>query len=147
MEALQMVGTEPLRGKILIDISNPLQQAGDGSMVMAFCNTDSLGERIQKAFPLTRVVKALNTVNCEVMIEPSRVPGDHNLFIAGNDAMAKTEVINHLNAWFSWKTENIVDLGDITAARGTEMMMPLWMRLFQGVIGHPHFNYHIIRGR
>jgi predicted dinucleotide-binding enzyme len=146
MEALETVGPEPLRGKILIDISNPLQQATDGSMVMAFCNTDSLGERIQKAFPLTRVVKALNTVNCEVMIEPSRVPGDHNLFIAGNDAMAKKEVINHLNAWFSWKPENIVDLGDITAARGTEMMMPLWMRLFQSVIGHPHFNYQIIRG-
>jgi predicted dinucleotide-binding enzyme len=146
MEALETVGPEPLRGKILIDISNPLQQASDGSMVMAFCNTDSLGERIQKAFPLTRVVKALNTVNCEVMIEPSRVPGDHNLFIAGNDAMAKKEVINHLNAWFSWKPENIVDLGDITAARGTEMMMPLWMRLFQSVIGHPHFNYQIIRG-
>jgi predicted dinucleotide-binding enzyme len=146
MEALETVGPEPLRAKILIDISNPLQQASDGSMVMAFCNTDSLGERIQKAFPQTRVVKALNTVNCEVMIEPSRVPGDHNLFIAGNDAMAKKEVINHLNAWFGWKPENIVDLGDITAARGTEMMMALWMRLFQGVIGHPHFNYQIIRG-
>jgi hypothetical protein len=146
MEALETVGSEPLRGKILIDISNPLQQASDGSMVMAFCNTDSLGERIQKAFPQTRVVKALNTVNCEVMIEPSRVPGDHNLFIAGNDAMAKKEVINHLNAWFSWKPENIVDLGDITAARGTEMIMLLWMRLFQSVIGHPHFNYQIIRG-
>jgi predicted dinucleotide-binding enzyme len=146
MEASETVGSEPLRGKILIDISNPLQQASDGSMVMAFCNTDSLGERIQKAFPQTRVVKALNTVNCEVMIEPSRVPGDHNLFIAGNDAMAKKEVINHLNAWFSWKPENIVDLGDITAARGTEMIMPLWMRLFQSVIGHPHFHYQIIRG-
>jgi hypothetical protein len=147
MEALETVGPEPLRGKILIDVSNPLQQADDGSMIMAFCNTDSLGERIQKAFPSTRVVKGLNTVNCEVMVNPSLVPGDHNLFICGNDAPAKKEVIDHLSAWFGWKPENIIDLGDITAARGTEMMMPLWMRLFQGVIGHPHFNYHIIRGR
>jgi predicted dinucleotide-binding enzyme len=146
MEALKTVGPEPLRGKILIDVSNPLQAGEDGTMVLAFCNADSLGERIQKAFPETRVVKALNTVNCEIMIAPSRVPGDHNLFICGNDAPAKKEVIHHLSAWFGWKPENIIDLGDITAARGTEMMMPLWMRLFQGVIGHPHFNYHIIRG-
>src|SRR5262249_16613959 len=77
MEALQTVGAEPLRGKILIDVSNPLQQEKDGGMIMAYCNTDSLGEQIQKAFPWARVVKALNTVNCDIMIEPSRVPGDH----------------------------------------------------------------------
>jgi 8-hydroxy-5-deazaflavin:NADPH oxidoreductase len=147
MEALESVGVEPLRGKILIDVSNPLQQDKDGSMVLGFCNTDSLGERIQRAFPQTRVVKALNTVNCDIMIEPSRVPGDHNLFICGNDAAAKKEVAKYLNEWFGWKIDNIIDLGDITAARGTEMMMPLWMRLFQGVIGHPHFNWQIARGQ
>jgi predicted dinucleotide-binding enzyme len=147
MEALESVGAESLRGKILIDVSNPLQQNKDGSMVLGFRNTDSLGERIQKAFPLTRVVKALNTVNCDIMVEPSRVPGDHNLFICGNDTLAKKEVTKHLSEWFGWKPENIIDLGDITAARGTEMMMPLCMRLFQGVIGHPHFNYHIVRGQ
>lgn len=146
MEALQMAGAEPLRNKILIDVSNPLQQEKDGGMILAFCNTDSLGEQIQKAFPWTRVVKALNTVNCDIMIEPSRVPGDHNLFICGNDAAAKKDVTTYLAEWFGWKLENIIDLGDITGARGAEMMMPLWMRLFQGVIGHPHFNYHIVRG-
>jgi len=146
MEALGTVDAESLRGKILIDVSNPLQQAEDGSMIMSFCNTDSLGERIQKAFPNTRVVKALNTVNCEVMVNPSLVPGDHNLFICGNDAAAKGEVVSLLASWFSWKPENIVDLGDITGARGMEMLMPLWLRLFQGVIGHPHFNYQIVRG-
>jgi 8-hydroxy-5-deazaflavin:NADPH oxidoreductase len=146
MEALESVGVEPLRGKILIDVSNPLQQDKDGSMILGFCNTDSLGERIQTAFPETRVVKALNTVNCDIMVEPSRVPGDHNPFICGNDAAAKKEVTKHLSEWFAWKIDNIIDLGDITAARGTEMMMPLWLRLFQGVIGHPHFNYHIVRG-
>jgi 8-hydroxy-5-deazaflavin:NADPH oxidoreductase len=147
MEALDSIGAEPLRNKILIDVSNPLQQDKAGSMILGFCNTDSLGERIQRAFPQTRVVKALNTVNCDVMVDPSRVPGDHNLFICGNDATAKKEVAKHLNEWFGWKIDNIIDLGDITAARGTEMMMPLWMRLFQGVIGHPHFNWQIVRGQ
>jgi 8-hydroxy-5-deazaflavin:NADPH oxidoreductase len=80
------------------------------------------------------------------MIEPSRVSGDHNLFICGNHAAAKKEVTKYLCDRFGWKQDNIIDLGDITAARGTEMMMPLWMRLFQGVIGQPHFNYHIVRG-
>jgi predicted dinucleotide-binding enzyme len=147
MEALGTVDAESLRGKILIDVSNPLQQAEDGSMIMSFCNTDSLGERIQKAFPNTRVVKALNTVNCEVMVNPSLVPGDHNLFICGNDAAAKKEVINLLANWFSWNPENIVDLGDITGARGMEMLMPFWLRLFQSVFGHPYFNYQIVRGQ
>jgi predicted dinucleotide-binding enzyme len=147
MEALESVGAEPLRNKILIDVSNPLQQDKDGSMILGFCNTDSLGERIQRAFPQTRVVKALNTVNCDIMVDPSRVPGDHSLFICGNDATAKKEVAKHLNEWFGWKIDNSIDLGDITAARGTEMMMSLWIRLFQGVIGNPHFNYHIVRGQ
>jgi predicted dinucleotide-binding enzyme len=147
MEALETVGAEPLRDKILIDVSNPLQQNKDGTMVLGFCNTDSLGEQIQKAFPFTRVVKALNTVNCDIMVDPSRVPGDHNLFICGNDAAAKKEVTKYLNEWFRWKIDNIIDVGDITVARGTEMMMPLWMRLFQSVIGHPHFNWQIVRGK
>jgi len=147
MEALASIGEEPLHDKILIDVSNPLEQDEKGSMILGFCNTDSLGERIQKTFPLTQVVKALNTVNCDIMVEPSRVPGDHNLFICGNDAKAKKEVAGYLSEWFGWKIDNIIDLGDITAARGTEMMMPLWMRLFQGVIGHPRFNYHIVRGQ
>lgn len=147
MEALESVGPEPLRNKILIDVSNPLQQNKDGSTILGFCNTDSLGEQIQKAFPWARVVKALNTVNCDIMVEPSRVPGDHNLFICGNDATAKKDVIKYLGDWFGWKSDNVIDLGDITRARGTEMMMPLWLQLFQGVIGHPHFNYHIVRGQ
>jgi hypothetical protein len=146
MEALDTVGAERLKNKILIDVSNPLQQNEDGSMILGFCNTDSLGEQIQRAFPRTRVVKALNTVNCDIMVDPARVPGDHNLFICGNDGNAKKEVAKYLNDWFGWKIDNIIDVGDITAARGTEMMMPLWMRLFQGVIGHPHFNWQIARG-
>lgn len=146
LDALELVGKEPLGGKILIDVSNPLQSTDDGSIIMAFCNTDSLGERIQRAFPEVLVVKALNTVNCEIMVEPARVPGSHDLFICGNDVAAKKRVTQLLSEWFGWKPENVIDLGDIRGARGTEMMMMLWMRLFQSVIGHPHFNYHIVRG-
>ena len=146
IEALEMTGGDVLRNKVLIDVSNPLEASADGSIRMAFCNDDSLGERIQRAFPESRVVKALNTVNCEVMIDPSRVPGDHNLFICGNDPAAKMQVTELLNDWFGWKLENIIDLGDITGARGTEMLMPFWLRLFQGVIRHPHCNYQIMRG-
>ena len=80
---------------------------------MTICNTDSLGEQTQREFPKARVVKALNTVNCEVMINPGRVPGDHALPICGNDAEAKKEVAAKLSEWFGWKPSNIVDLGDI----------------------------------
>src|SRR5215467_9335010 len=116
-------------------------------MILGFCSTDSFGERIQRAFPQTRVVKALNAVNCDIMIDPSRFPVDHNLFICGNDANAKNEVAKYLSDWFGWKIDNIIDVGDITAASGTEMMIPLWLRLFQGVIGHPHLNWQIVRGQ
>ncbi len=145
LEALNFAGTAPLRGKILIDVANPLQSGEDGSITLSLCNSDSLGERIQEAFPETKVVKALNTVNCEVMVNPSRVPGDHNLFICGNDVAAKIQVIKYLSEWFGWKPENIIDLGDIVGARGMEMFLPLWLRLFQRVIGHPHFNVQVTR--
>jgi predicted dinucleotide-binding enzyme len=80
------------------------------------------------------------------MIEPARVPGNHDLFICGNDVAAKKQVTQLLSEWFGWQPANVIDLGDIRGARGTEMMMPFWMRLFQSVIGHPHFNYHIVPG-
>jgi 8-hydroxy-5-deazaflavin:NADPH oxidoreductase len=112
---------------------------------LTMCNTDSLGEQVQREFPDVRVVKALNTVNCDVMVEPSRVPGDHDLFICGNDAAAKREVAARLSEWFDWKSTNIIDLGDITNSRGTEMFLALWVRLW-GALGTPHFNIHVIRG-
>jgi predicted dinucleotide-binding enzyme len=91
------------------------------------------------------VVKALNTVNCDIMIAPSRVPGDHDLFICGNDPAAKREVTDRLCEWFGWKSGNIIDLGDITNSRGTEMFLALWVRLM-GVLKTPHFNIHVVRG-
>jgi predicted dinucleotide-binding enzyme len=145
LSALREARAENLRGKILIQVGNPLDFSKGMPPSMTVCNTDSLGEQTQREFPDTHVVKALNTINCEVMIAPSRVPGDHQLFICGNDANAKGKVTHHLSDWFGWKPANILDLGDITAARGTEMFLPLWLRLW-GVVGSPIFNIQVMRG-
>lgn len=144
--ALRQAGAANLRGKILIQVGNPLDTSKGMPPSLTVCNTDSLGEQTQREFPDVRVVKALNTVNCEIMIAPSRVPGDHDLFICGNDATAKREVSDRLCEWFGWKPGNIIDLGDITNARGTEMFLALWVRLW-GVLGTPHFNIHVVRGK
>jgi predicted dinucleotide-binding enzyme len=143
--ALRQAGAANLRGKILIQVGNPLDFSKGMPPTLTVCNTDSLGEQTQREFPDVRVVKALNTVNCDVMIEPARVPGDHDLFICGNDAAAKREVTDRLCEWFGWKAGNIIDLGGITNSRGTEMFLALWVRLW-GVVGHPHFNVHVVRG-
>ena len=146
LAALRQAGANNLRGKILVHVGNPLDASKGMPPTLTVCNTDSLGEQVQREFPDVRVVKALNTVNCDIMIAPSRVPGDHELFICGNDAAAKREVADRLCEWFGWKPGNIVDLGDITNARGTEMFLALWVRLW-GVLGTPHFNIHVVRGK
>jgi predicted dinucleotide-binding enzyme len=145
LDALEAAGREPLAGKILIDVANPLDFSAGMPPTLTPCNTDSLGEQIQRAFPDVRVVKALNTVNCEVMVSPGLVPGVHHLFICGNDGGSKARVRELLAAWFGWKPANVIDLGDITSARGTEMLLPLWIRLM-GVLGTPHFNFHVVVG-
>jgi predicted dinucleotide-binding enzyme len=144
LEALRQAGAANLRGKILIECANPLDFSRDMPPTLTVCNTDSLGEQVQREFPETKVVKALNTVNCAVMVRPALVPGDHHLFICGNDAAAKTTVIHHLVAWFGWERNGIIDLGDITGARGMEMWMPLWLRLY-GKFGTPIFNLQLIQ--
>jgi len=143
LAALRLAGMDNLRDKILIQVGNPLDFSKGMPPSLTVCNTDSLGEQTQREFPETRVVKALNTVNCEVMINPARVPGDHALPICGNDAPAKAEVARKLSEWFGWKPSNIVDIGDITGARGTEMYLPLWLRLW-GAIGTPVFNIQLV---
>lgn len=141
LEALTMAGAHHLRGKVLIDVANPLDFSGGMPPTLLVCNTDSLAEQIQRRFPEARVVKALNTMNCAIMVNPGLVPGDHNVFLSGNDAAAKSTVAEILS-WFGWKRENIIDLGDITTARGPEMAMALWLRLWH-TIGHTNFNFHI----
>jgi 8-hydroxy-5-deazaflavin:NADPH oxidoreductase len=127
-EALKMSGTENLRGKILIDIANPLDFSKGMPPTLSVCNTDSLGEQIQRTYPEVKVVKSLNTVNCKVMVDPAIVPGEHDIFVCGNDEEAKKKVTDILKNWFGWKS--VLDLGDITAARGLEMYLPLWLRLY-----------------
>ncbi|HWF19742.1 MAG TPA: NAD(P)-binding domain-containing protein [Verrucomicrobiae bacterium] len=144
LEALRQAGANNLRGKIVIDVSNPLDASKGMPPSLTICNTDSLGEQIQREFPDARVVKALNTVNCYVMVEPKIVPGEHHLPICGNDAKAKREVMAKLCEWFGWKEGSFIDLGDITNARGTEMYLALWIRLWQA-LGTPKFNIRIVR--
>ena len=142
LDALNMAGAGALAGKVLIDVANPLV-FGDGPPTLSVCNDDSLGEQIQRAFPQARVVKALNTVNASVMVTPGELSERHNIFICGDDADAKRQVAELLES-FGWHPDDVVDLGDITAARGTEMYLPLWLRMMSAT-GTPRFNIRIVR--
>ncbi len=143
IEALSLAGSENLENKVLLDISNPLDFSRGIPPTLTICNTDSLGEQIQKAFPKTKVVKSLNTLNAYLMVNPSIISGDHNLFISGNEKSAKEEV-EQLLISFGWKKSNLIDLGDITTSRGTEMLLPIWLRLW-GALGTPEFNFNIVK--
>jgi predicted dinucleotide-binding enzyme len=138
LEALASAGAENLAGKVLIDVSNALDPSQGMPPRVAVANDDSIGEQIQRAYPDTRVVKALNTVNLQVMVDPAGVPGDHVLFVAGNDEGAKAQVVELLGS-FGWPPDRIVDLGDITGARATEQYLVLWLRLLVR-LGHARFN-------
>jgi predicted dinucleotide-binding enzyme len=85
-------------------------------------------------------------MNAMLMVDPSLVPGDHSVFLSGNDAAAKDAVAVYLQQWFGWKKENIIDIGDMTTARGTEMLLPIWVRLY-GAFKSPMFNFHIARAK
>jgi len=143
LRALQAAGEANLAGKVLIDVSNALDFSGGMPPVLKPVNTDSVGEQIQRAFPEARVVKALNTMNCQIMVDPARIPGEHNAFICGDDAAAKAAV-TELLASFGWPREAIIDLGDIGASRGTEMVLLLWLRLMQA-FGDADFNFAVLR--
>ena len=143
LEALRMAEEENLADKILVDVANPLDFSQGMPPILAVCNADSLGDQIQHLFPRSKVVKTLNTVNCNVMVDPALVPGEHDVFVCGNDEGAKDEVRELLNS-FGWPVERIIDLGDITAARGTEMYLPLWLRLM-GTSGGANFNIRVVR--
>jgi 8-hydroxy-5-deazaflavin:NADPH oxidoreductase len=143
LAALGEAGVANLAGKVLIDMANPLDFSGGMPPTLAVCNTDSLGEQIQSTFPDTKVVKSLNTMNCDVMVNPARVPGDHVVFVCGEDEDATRQVTELLES-FGWPPARIVDLGGIRAARGTEMYLPLWLNLF-GAVGTPNFNIGVVR--
>jgi predicted dinucleotide-binding enzyme len=145
LTALEQAGKENMKNKILLDVSNPLDFSKGMIPSLSVSNTDSLGEQIQRAFPATKVVKSLQTINASLMVNPALVPGDHTIFLGGNDAEAKLK-IRGLLMTFGWKDENILDLGDITSARGTEQILPLWIRIM-GTLQHPFFNFRIVVGQ
>jgi predicted dinucleotide-binding enzyme len=140
LDALRQAGAAALDGKVLVDVANPLDFSRGMPPSLAVCNTDSLGEQIQREFPRARVVKTLNTMNASVMVNPSLVPGDHDVFVSGNDSAAKSLVRDILEKGFGWRS--VVDLGDITTARGTEMLLPIWLRLW-AVFKTPNINFHV----
>lgn len=147
LEALAMADPSAFAGKLVIDVTNPLDfsKGMPPVLVDSMSNTTSLGEQIQTFLPGARVVKALNTITAKLMVEPSLVNGgDHTLPICGNDAAAKAEAVDLLSRAFGWRPTNILDLGDISAARITEAYVPLWVRFWQAT-GSPMFNIKIVQ--
>ncbi len=141
--ALTLAGADHLSGKVVLDISNPLDFSKGFPAFLAaeYSTPESLGEKIQAAFPTARIVKGFNTIASPVMVDATLVPGDHDLFIAGNDAAAKATVTDIAKA-FGWTS--IIDLGDITGARASESLLPTWIRLWQ-TLGTPQFNIKVVR--
>ncbi|GGW44617.1 hypothetical protein GCM10010503_21880 [Streptomyces lucensis JCM 4490] len=144
LEALGAVGAGHLDGKVVVDVSNPLAFE-DGQPRLDPVESDSVGERIQQAFPHARVVKTLNTVNCQVMVDPGRVPGGHAVFVCGENADAK-EQVKELLGEFGWPAGRVLDLGGIRSARAVEMYLPLWLTMFRE-FGHADFNIEVCRAR
>jgi predicted dinucleotide-binding enzyme len=142
VEVVASAGKDNLRDKILVDVSNPLDFSKGFPPTVFTPGDDSLAERVQREVPETKVVKALNTVNANVMVDPARVGADHDMFVSGNDADAKATVSRFLREQFGWK--NVIDLGDLTTARGTENYLPLWLRLMSA-LGTADFNLKIVR--
>jgi 8-hydroxy-5-deazaflavin:NADPH oxidoreductase len=143
LEVFKQAGIDKFKGKVVVDVSNPLDfsKGMPPSLIPQYTNTNSLGEEIQKLLPDANVVKTLNIVNCEVMVNAKKSGGDPTMFISGNNAEAK-EKIKALLDQFGWK--DIIDLGDITAARGTEMLLPIWLRTYMAT-GNGYFGFKIIR--
>ena len=143
MEVMKQAGEKNLSGKVLIDVSNSLDFSKGMPPVLSIVNTTSVGEEIQKAYPKLKVVKALNTMWCGLMVNPAMINGgDHSTFVSGNDKDAK-ETVKHILKSFGWQEKNILDLGDITSARGTEMYLPIWLRIY-GATNNGAFNIKIV---
>jgi predicted dinucleotide-binding enzyme len=140
LAALEQAGAENLSGKVLIDTANPIDRTTD-RWTLTVCNTDSLGEQIQRAFPEARVVKTLNTVNANVMVDPAKLLERTHVFVSGNDIEAKAVVVRILRDWFGWR--EIIDLGGIETARGAEMYVLLWHNL-RNAISSQRFNIKVV---
>lgn len=141
MDVVRSVGAGPFGTKIVVDVSNPLDFSRGMPPSLSICNTSSLGEEVQKALPAAKVIKTLNTVNCDIMVDPGMAGEQPTMLICGNDAAAKTKVTSLLKN-LGWT--DIIDLGDITKSRATEMLLPAWLSLMQ-TLGHAHFGFKVVR--
>lgn len=141
LELLSEAGADNLAGKVLVDISNPLDFSAGFPPTLFVKDTDSLGEQVQRAFPEARVVKTLNTLTAELMVRPGSLPEASTVFVSGDDAEAKAVVAAMLT---EFGHTDVIDLGDITTARGAEMLLPVWLRLM-GSLGTATFNFKIVR--
>lgn len=144
LEVVGAAGPEAVAGKTVIDVANPLDFSNGALPTLSVSNTDSLGERLQQRYPEAHVVKSLNTMWCGLMVNPAQVAGgDHEVFVSGNEAAAKEQTKDLLRQ-FGWQDAHIIDLGDISTARGTEMLLPLWLRVWQAT-GTGAFNFKVVR--
>jgi predicted dinucleotide-binding enzyme len=143
VDALRLAGADKVGGKVLIEVGNELDTSKGMPPRSLAAQDRCLAERIQAEFPNLKVVKTLNTINALVMVNPKGVAdGDHTVFVSGNDAAAKTQVKELLKG-FGWT--DILDLGDISTARGPEMYMAMWIRLW-GATGSGNLNIKVQRG-
>jgi predicted dinucleotide-binding enzyme len=132
----------PDAGTVVLDVSNALDGQFPPGLTVPY--GDSNAERLQRAHPDARVVKALNTMNCDVMMHPELVPGPHEVFVAGDDAAAKATVTALLRQ-VGWPDDGIRDVGALTAARGLEAAVLFWVTL-RVAVGHNRFNFHVAEG-
>ncbi|HEX3223680.1 MAG TPA: NAD(P)-binding domain-containing protein [Nocardioides sp.] len=142
LAVLTAAGAEHLAGKPVLDIANPLDFSQGFPPSLFVKDTDSLAEQVQRAFPDAKVVKALNTLNASLMVEPKRLGASSTVFVSGDDAGAKATVVALLE---SFGHDDVIDLGGLETARGTEMLLPIWLRLMNA-LGTAEFNFKIVRG-
>ena len=143
LAALAIAGAANLDGKVILDVANTLDFSNGFPPSLSVVNTDSLAEQIQRAHPASRVVKSLNTMNCQVMVDPALVPGEHVVFVSGDDPAAKATVAELLSE-LGWPPSAIWDLGSLSTARGVEMILPLWLSIMRK-LGGGEFNFAVAR--
>lgn len=141
LTVLTAAGADHLAGKTVLDIANPLDFSQGFPPTLFVKDTDSLAEQVQRAFPEAKVVKALNTLNASLMVEPANLGASSTVFVSGDDADAKATVVTLLE---SFGHDDVIDLGALDTARGTEMLLPLWVRLMS-TLGTAEFNWKIVR--
>jgi 8-hydroxy-5-deazaflavin:NADPH oxidoreductase len=120
---LTLAGAANLAGKLVIDVTNPLDfSSGKPTLALGFPN--SAGQSIQQWLPQAKVVKAFNIITSSRMVNPKFEDGAPDMFIAGNDAAAKAQVADILKA-FGWRSA--IDMGDISKSYLLEALAMVWI--------------------